>query len=380
MKINTRLLHGYPVICEFTGAVSIPKYQSSTFNQKQLFGNKQDYTYTRFNNPTVSALDEAFKMLFNARYALSFASGMAAISTGLMLFKQGDHMIFPIEVYGGTYQFTSEIMSRYGIEVSYVDMSDANNIVDNIRKNTRLIYIETPSNPLLKITDIPNIVNIAKSNNILTMADNTFMSFLYQNPLDYGVDIVTESITKFINGHSDVTGGLLVTNNEELYNKLKVLQKNFGGILGIEDAWLVLRGLKTMGLRMNTSVNNAQKIAEFLQVHPKIKKVYYPGLKDHVDHDLHFKQATSGGAVLSFELESVEAVDKFSKTITLPILAVSLGGVESILSYPTTMSHAVLSVEERYKQGVSDELLRLSVGIEDCDDLLEDLNQALEKI
>lgn len=380
MEINTKLLHDYPVVCKYTGATSIPKFQTSTFDQKELCAENVEYMYTRFKNPTIEALDEAMKMLSNAKYALTFSSGMAAISTGLLVLRAGEHLILPKEVYGGTYQFTSKILTKLGIEVSFVDMSDISNIEASISDNTRMIYIETPSNPLLKITDIVNVVNLAKKYDLLTMADNTFMTNLYQSPLELGVDIVCESMTKFINGHSDVTGGMVATNSEDLYNEMKLLQKNLGSILGIEDAWLVLRGMKTMGLRMAKSVANAQKIAEFLDNHPKVKRVYYPGLSTHESSNIHQSQAASGGAVLSFELYSEREVIEFTKHVKIPVIAVSLGGVESILSYPRTMSHAVLSPEERLEQGVTDELLRLSCGIEDLDDLLTDLAEALNKI
>ncbi|WP_018659781.1 trans-sulfuration enzyme family protein [Allofustis seminis] len=379
MNINTRLLHDYPVVDPHTGAASIPKYQTSTFNQECVFDG-QEYTYTRFKNPTVHALDEGLKMLADAKYALSFASGMAAISTSLMLLEKGDHIILPIEVYGGTYQFTCQILTHYGIEVSYIDMADLQNVERAIKDNTRMIYIETPSNPLLKITDIKCVVNIAQHHDILTIADNTFMTTLYQNPLHLGVDISVESLTKFINGHSDVTGGFIATNNEDIYNRLCLLQKNFGGILGVEEAWLVLRGMKTMGIRMERSVKNAQAIAEFLDCHPNVQKVYYPGLVSHRDFEIHQGQASSGGAVLSFELKSKKAVDKVTKALQIPIIAVSLGGVESIVSYPCTMSHACLSPEERLSQGVTDNLLRLSCGIEDTEDLLQDFDQALRQL
>ncbi|MBF6978523.1 trans-sulfuration enzyme family protein [Tuanshanicoccus lijuaniae] len=380
MEINTKLLHDYPVICKYTGATSIPKFQTSTFDQQEICAENIEYMYTRFKNPTVEALDEAMKMLSSANFALTFASGMAAISTGLLLLKSGEHVIIPKEVYGGTFQFVSKVLTKLGIEVSYVDMSEISNIENCITENTRMIYVETPSNPLLKITDIVKVVNLAKKYNLLTMADNTFMTNLYQSPLELGVDVVCESLTKFINGHSDVTGGMLATNNEQLFNEMKLLQKNLGSILGVEDAWLVLRGMKTMGLRMTKSVENAKDLAYFLHKHPKVKKVYYPGLPSHEASTIHKSQAKSGGAVLSFELFSEKGVRDFTKYVKIPVVAVSLGGVESILSYPKTMSHAVLSPEERLDQGVTDELLRLSCGVEDIEDLISDFEQALNKI
>lgn len=377
MGINTKLLHDYPVIDPYTGASSIPKYQTSTFSQEKLSDPTQVFTYTRFGNPTIAALEEAFCSLEDATYALSYASGMAAISNVLMLLKSGDHIILPIEVYGGTCQFTTAILPQYGITVSFVDMSSIEEIKAAITPKTKMIYMETPSNPLLKVTDIEKVCQLAKGNDILMVADNTFMTSLYQQPLSLGVDIVIESITKFINGHSDVLGGLIATNDLALYEKLHMFQKNFGGILGVEDAWLTLRGMKTLGLRMEKSVGNADSIANFLLTEKNVKTVYYPSLKSHPDSAIHNKQAQNGGAVLSFELASEAIIDTFLEKLKLPILAVSLGGVESILSHPATMSHACLTDEERREQGVTNTLFRLSCGIEDIEDLLADLSQAL---
>lgn len=378
MKDNTKLLHGYSVIDEYTGAASIPIYQTSTFHNSELFCKNQKYQYSRFSNPTIDALEDGFCCLENSKFAVSFSSGMAAISTVLMLLEAGDHVIFPIEVYGGTCQFSNAILPKFDIERSYIDMADLSKVKEEIKTNTKMLYIETPSNPLLKVCDIKALVKIAKENNLITVVDNTFMSTLSQDPLAMGADIVVESVSKFINGHSDVIAGLAATNNEEYYKTLKLYQKNFGSILGVEDAWLILRGMKTMGIRLNESVKNAQIIAEFLEKHPKVKKVYYPGLKSHKNHDIHFSQAKTGGAVLSFELKSKEDMLKFTQNIKIPILAVSLGGVESILSHPATMSHACISCEDRKKQGVTDELLRLSCGIENIEDLLEDFEKALD--
>ncbi|WP_282708505.1 PLP-dependent aspartate aminotransferase family protein [Ligilactobacillus sp. Marseille-Q7487] len=376
MRVNTSLLHGYPVLDTQTGAASIPKYQTSTFAQKKI-GSKQDYSYTRFGNPTVHALEEAFAKLEKADYALAYASGMAAISNVLMLLEGGDHLLLPKEVYGGTCQFANHILPRYDIEVSCIDMSDINEIKAHLKPNTKMIYLETPSNPLLKITDIAAVVALAKQHQILTVADNTFMTALYQNPLALGVDIVVESVTKFINGHSDVVAGVAATNDKEIYQQLLLYQKNFGAVLGVEEAWLVLRGMKTMGLRMEKSIDNATQIAAFLQTCPNVKRVYYPTLPNHPNAAIQKKQATNGGAVLSFEVSNQAVLEAVIDKLQIPILAVSLGGVESILSHPATMSHACLSQEERQKQGVTNNLLRLSCGIEDLEDLLADLKQAL---
>ncbi len=376
--VNTNLLHGYPVIDNYTGAASIPKYQTSTFDQKDFYTDGKKYCYSRFANPTIVALQKAIEKLENAKYGFAFSSGMAAITTALMTLKTGEHIILPIEVYGGTYQFCSEILPRYGIETTFTDYSNLNNVEKHIKDNTKIIYIETPSNPLLKISDIIEIVKLAKKNNIRTIADNTFMTPIYQKPLELGCDIVVESMTKFINGHSDVVAGAIATNNEEIAKEICLLQKNFGGIMGVEDAWLTLRGMKTMGLRMEKSVTNALSLAEFLEKQEKIKKDYYPELTSCQYFDIHSKQASSGGAVLSFDFYSKEDMDSFLEKITIPIFAVSLGGVESIISHPATMSHACMSKEDRLAQGVTDTLLRLSCGVEDLEDLVEDLEQALK--
>ncbi len=378
MRENTKLLHGYKVLDTYTGAASIPIYQTSTFHNKHLYDDSQEYLYTRFSNPTVDALEDGFRSLEDSKYALSFSSGMAAISNVLMLLNAGEHVILPKEVYGGTCQFVNNLLPKYKIEYTFVDMADIESVEKAICENTRMIYLETPSNPLLKVCDIKKIVALAKEYDLVTVADNTFMTSLAQEPLKLGVDIVVESVTKFINGHSDVIAGLVATNCETYYQELKLFQKNFGGILGVEDAWLIMRGMKTMGIRMDHAVKNAQKLAEFLQNHPRVKHVYYPGLKDHPNHEVHMGQSKNGGAVLSFELSSKEELIAFTEKIRIPILAVSLGGVESILSHPATMSHACLSPEERLEQGVVDGLLRLSCGIENIEDLIEDFKQALE--
>lgn len=378
MRENTKLLHGYKVLDTYTGAASIPIYQTSTFHNKHLYDDSQEYLYTRFSNPTVDALEDGFRSLEDSKYALSFSSGMAAISNVLMLLNAGEHVILPKEVYGGTCQFVNNLLPKYKIEYTFVDMADIESVEKAVRENTHMIYLETPSNPLLKVCDIKKIVALAKEYNLVTVADNTFMTSLAQEPLKLGVDIVVESVTKFINGHSDVIAGLVATNCETYYQELKLFQKNFGGILGVEDAWLIMRGMKTMGIRMDHAVKNAQKLAEFLQNHPRVKHVYYPGLKDHPNHEVHMGQSKNGGAVLSFELSSKEELIAFTEKIRIPILAVSLGGVESILSHPATMSHACLSPEERLEQGVVDGLLRLSCGIENIEDLIEDFKQALE--
>lgn len=379
MENNTKLIHGYRAFDETTGASSIPIYQCSTFKQTSI-KEGQPYTYSRFGNPTRAALEEAVAAMENGNYAVAFASGMSAISAVLLSFDQGDHLVMCKSIYGGTFQLVNEVMQRFGIEITFVDETDLTAWEEAIRPNTKGLYLETPSNPLLSVTDIVGVVSIAKAHGLVTMIDNTFMTPQFQNPLDLGVDIVIHSATKFINGHSDVVAGLVITDDPVWHEQIFLQQKVLGGILGVEDCWLTMRGLKTMGLRMEQSVRSAEKISQMLEQHPAVKKVNYPGLKSHPGYEIQKQQASSGGAVLSFELADQEAVFAFAEALKIPIAAVSLGGVESILSYPVTMSHACVSKEEREKQGVTDGLLRLSVGIEDTADLLADLTQALAKI
>lgn len=379
MENNTKLIHGYRAFDETTGASSIPIYQCSTFKQTSI-KEGQPYTYSRFGNPTRAALEEAVAAMENGNYAVAFASGMSAISAVLLSFDQGDHLVMCKSIYGGTFQLVNEVMQRFGIEITFVDETDLTAWEEAIRPNTKGLYLETPSNPLLSVTDIVGVVSIAKAHGLVTMIDNTFMTPQFQNPLDLGVDIVIHSATKFINGHSDVVAGLVITDDPVWHEQIFLQQKVLGGILGVEDCWLTMRGLKTMGLRMEQSVRSAEKISQMLDQHPAVKKVNYPGLKSHPGYEIQKQQASSGGAVLSFELADQEAVFAFAEALKIPIAAVSLGGVESILSYPVTMSHACVPKEEREKQGVTDGLLRLSVGIEDTADLLADLTQALAKV
>lgn len=379
MKFNTKLLHDVPSVDPLTGAASLPKYQVSTYHQEDIF-NKQKYTYTRFGNPTVEALENGIATLENANFGLAFSSGMAAITTALMTLQAGDHVIAPKDIYGGAYQLIHDFLPNYGISSIFLEEMTAEEIGRNLKPNTKMIYIETPSNPLLKITDIREVVSIARKFQLKTVIDNTFMTPVGQTPLDLGVDMVIHSATKFINGHSDVVAGLIATNDEKIFSALKKRQITFGSILGPEDAWLVLRGLKTLGIRFERSAENAKKIAEFLATNKAVKKVYYPGLPTHEKSTVHFSQAQSGGAVLSFDLGSQQAIAVFCKNLTIPISAVSLGGVESILSYPATMSHACMSKQDRLAAGVTEGLVRLSVGIEDIGDLLDDLSNSLHQV
>ncbi|MCI1904071.1 MAG: PLP-dependent aspartate aminotransferase family protein [Enterococcaceae bacterium] len=380
MEFDTRLIHGYPVFDEHTGASSIPKYQASTFMQKDL-DEVGEYRYTRFGNPTITALEKGIAAIENGgKFGFAFASGMAAISAVLLNFKAGDHLVLCENIYGGTFQLVTQVMRDFEISATFVDETDPAAWEAAIQPNTRAFYLETPSNPLLSITDIKTVAAIAKRHGLATIIDNTFMTPDLQSPLLLGADVVIHSATKFINGHSDVVAGLVITSDAAWAAKLRQKQAVLGGILGPEDAWLVMRGMKTLGLRMKKICTSAQKIAEFLQKSAEVKEVYYPGLPAHPGFAVHQKQAKSGGAVLSFRLQDGPAVKEFCRALRLPILAVSLGGVESILSFPMTMSHACVPPKDRLRQGVTEDLLRLSVGIEDADDLLSDLSQALKKI
>lgn len=378
-SFQTNLLHNKWKIDEQTGAVSVPIQHASTFHQAN-FDEFGKYDYSRSGNPTREALEETIAELEGGVRGFAFSSGMAAISTAFLLLSKGDHVLVTEDVYGGTYRMITEVLSRFGIEYTFVDMTDLHEVASHIRPNTKVIYVETPSNPLLKITDIHGIVKLAKANGCLTFLDNTFMTPALQRPLDLGVDVVLHSATKFLSGHSDVVAGLAVVKDKELADQLYKLQNAFGAVLGVQDAWLVLRGLKTLHVRLEQSAQSALKIAQFLANHPKVEEVYYPGLSDHPGHSIHRYQASGFGAVLSFRLADEEAVRTFVQHVKIPVFAVSLGAVESILSYPAKMSHAAMPKEEREKRGITDGLLRLSVGLEAADDLIADFDEALSYV
>lgn len=377
MNFDTKALHGYPVIDSDTGAASIPKYQSSTFHQKD-FPEKQAYTYTRFGNPTVEAAEKAVAALEDANYGIAFSSGMAAITASLLLLSAGDHLILGGNIYGGTFQLLTELLNRFEVTYTFVDERNPAAWEQAIRPNTKMFYLETPSNPLLTVTNIQKVCDIAKTHKLLTVCDNTFMTPYYQQPLTLGADIVIHSATKFLGGHSDLVMGFAVTNDDDLREKLQKNQKIIGSIPGIEEAWLLLRGIKTLTVRMKQASHNALMLAQKLQALPSVKTVHYPGLENHPDYSLHFLQASNGGAVLSFELKTEQQVHQLFHRVKIPLVAVSLGGVESILSYPWTMSHACMSEQDRLKAGVTTKLVRLSCGIEAAEDLWLDIQQALE--
>ncbi|WP_139491648.1 aminotransferase class I/II-fold pyridoxal phosphate-dependent enzyme [Brevibacillus dissolubilis] len=376
MNFATKLLHGSNAIDGVTGASSIPIYQASTFHQFDI-DQPNTFDYARSGNPTRQALEDAIAVLEGGTRGFAFASGMAAISSVFMLFSAGDHLVVAEDVYGGTYRFLTKVLSRMGIEVTFVDTTDLKAVEASILPTTRAIYLETPSNPTLKVTDIAGVCRLAQAQGVLTIVDNTFMTPYYQRPLELGADIVIHSATKFIGGHSDVVAGLVVTKEEELGNQLYMIQNGFGAILGVQDCWLVMRGLKTLKSRLDVSTKNAHKIAQWLDRHPLVEKVYYTGLTGHEGHAIQNRQSSGHGAVLSFDVGSREKVKAFFDAVQLPLVAVSLGSVESILSYPAMMSHAAMPQDEREKRGITDGLIRLSVGLEDVNDLLADFEQAL---
>lgn len=378
-SFETRLLHNQHKFDPTNGAVSVPIQHASTFHQFDLdqFGK---YDYSRSSNPTREALEDIIAELEEGSRGFAFASGMAAISTAFLLLSAGDHIIVTEDVYGGTFRMVSTVLTRFNIEHTFVDMTDFEQVKAAVKPNTKAIYLETPSNPTLKVTDIKQICDFAKEIGALTFVDNTFLTPALQKPLELGADIVLHSATKFLSGHSDVVAGLAVVKDPELANKLGSLQNSFGAILGVQDAWLVMRGLKTLSVRMEHSQKGAQKIATYLQQQPLIKDVYYPGLADHPQYDIQQKQASGAGAVLSFELQSEEDLRIFVNEVKLPVFAVSLGAVETILSYPVKMSHAAMPAAEREQRGITTSLLRVSVGLENADDLIKDFDQALQKI
>lgn len=375
-NFQTKLLHHKHKTDPATGAVSVPMHLSSTFHQEDLdhFGK---YDYSRSANPTREALEEQIAQLEGGCRGFAFSSGMSAISTAFLLLSQGDHVVISEDVYGGTYRMVTEVLTRLGITHTFVDMTDLRAVENAILPNTKAFYIETPSNPLLKVTDIKRVSALAKKQGALTFVDNTFLTPALQQPLSLGADIVLHSATKFLAGHSDVVAGLAIVKDEELAERLYFLQNSFGAILGVQDSWLLMRGLKTLYVRLRHSVEAANKLANYLNGHPLVKKVHYPGLKDHSGYQLQRQQADGPGAVFSFELESEHLVRPFTSHLQIPVLAVSLGAVESILSYPAKMSHAAMPEPERKKRGITNTLFRFSAGLEDPEDLIADFEFAL---
>ncbi|HWO53159.1 MAG TPA: aminotransferase class I/II-fold pyridoxal phosphate-dependent enzyme [Paenibacillus cookii] len=376
-KFATKLLHFGSEIDRNTGASSVPIYQASTFHHEDVF-NPPVHDYSRSGNPTRQALEDYIALLEGGARGFAYSSGMAAISSTFMMLSAGDHMIVTEDVYGGTYRLLTSILNRLGIESTFVDMTDLDQVKAALKPNTKAVYMETPSNPTLKITDIAAVTSWAKEHDLLTMLDNTFMTPYYQRPIEHGVDIVLHSATKFLGGHSDVLAGLAVARTPSIGRQLKQLQNGLGTVLGVQDSWLLMRGMKTLQARMNHSEQSAAVLAAWLNGRPDIEKVYYPGLLDHPGREIHEKQSTGYGAVVSFDVGSGERAKQVLNKVRIPLVAVSLGAVESILSYPAMMSHAAMPAEVRHERGIADGLLRFSVGLEDIDDLIADLDQALQ--
>lgn len=374
-RIATLLVHQGQDRDPATGAATVPIYQASTYHHPGGVG--QEFDYARSGNPSRQQVEEAIALLEGGVRGFAFASGMAAIGSALSLLEAGDHLIAPDDLYGGSYRYLTMLLPRQGIEVSLVDQSDQAQVAAAIRPTTRALFLETPSNPLFKITDLRAMVDLAREHGLLTLLDNTFMTPLLQRPLDLGVDVTIHSATKFLGGHSDILAGLVAVGDKEIAGRIKRIQNSLGAVLGPFDSFLLSRGIKTLKLRLEASQANAQDLATRLIRHPAVARVIYPGLTDFVGRDRHFSQACGAGAVLSFELNDPAAVTHLLERVRLPIVAPSLGGVETILTHCWSMSHAAIPAAIKEQMGISPALLRISAGIEDVEDLWEDLDQGL---
>lgn len=375
MRFGTKLIHNGNEMDIHTGALSIPIYQTSTYHQNDI-DKPPRFDYSRSGNPTRQALEDTIALLEGGQRGFAFASGMAATSSVLAIFESGDHIVVCEDVYGGTFRIMNTLFKRFNLESTFVNAADCSTIESAIKKNTRALFLETPSNPLMKITDLRETIALAHQHHLLVIVDNTFMSPYLQRPLELGADIVVHSATKFIGGHSDVIGGLAVVRDEELGRRVYSVQNGFGAILGPQDSWLLLRGLKTLKIRLDYQQKSAQRLAEWLTLQKQVETVYYPGLDNHSGREIHARQADGPGAVLAFKMRSAEAARKFMSNIRLAAVAVSLGGVETIVSYPVTMSHASMPASERSRLGITDSLIRVSLGLEDVEDLMEDFARA----
>ena len=362
-----------------TGSVTVPIYQTSTYEQEGL-GRHKGFEYARTQNPTRAAVEQNIAALEGARFGYAFASGMAAIDATLRLVKAGDHVIVSDNTYGGTFRLFTRVLANYNIEFDFVDTSDAANVEAAIKENTRMVFLETPTNPVMIVTDLQAVSDVAHRVGARVVCDNTFMSPYLQRPLDFGVDIVVHSTTKYLNGHSDGVGGIVVLNDEKDAEWLGFIQNSAGAILSPFDSFLVLRGTKTLALRMEQHDRSGRAVAAFLEEHPKVQKIYYPGSLSHRQHDLAKRQQKGFGGMVSFDVGSLEAARTVLESVKLCTLAESLGGVETLISHPETMTHASVLPETRMRLGITPGLVRISVGIEDTDDIIADLDQALNKI
>lgn len=379
MHIQTKLIHGGISEDPTTGAVSVPIYQTSTYRQNAV-GQPKEYEYSRSGNPTRFALEELIADLEGGVRGFAFASGLAGIHAVFSLFQTGDHILLGDDVYGGTFRLFDNVLTKNGLEYTIVDTSNLAQIEEAIQDNTKALYLETPSNPLLKITDLKAGAAIAKNHNLLTIVDNTFATPYFQKPLELGADIVLHSGTKYLGGHSDVVAGLVTTNNQELADQIGYYQNAIGSVLGPQDSWLMQRGIKTLSVRMEEHQKNAYAVAELLVNHPEVEAVYYPGLTTHNNHEIAKQQMSGYSGMVSFTLKNDADAIPFVEALQLFILAESLGGVESLVEIPSVMTHASVPKEKREKAGIKDGLIRLSVGIEYAQDLLDDLNQAFTQL
>jgi cystathionine beta-lyase len=376
--IESALIHGGIDGDEFTGAVNVPIYQTSTYAQQGI-GQNKGWEYSRTGNPTRAALEKLIAELEGGTHGFAFASGMAALSTVLTLFKSGDRIIISSNVYGGTFRVLDKIFKNFGINYSIEDTSNLETLEQKISGDVKAILVETPANPLLTITDLEGVAKLAKKHGILSIVDNTFMTPYLQRPIEKGIDIVVHSATKYLGGHSDVVAGLAVVKDAALAERLAFIQNAVGGVLGPFDSFLLIRGIKTLGVRLDRHTENALKIARWLEKNPAVKRVYYPGLESAQGYEINTRQAKNGGAMISFELKENYDFKKFFSSLKLISLAESLGGVESLACHPASMTHASIPREIREKVGITDGLIRLSVGIEGADDLIFDLNNAIEE-
>jgi cystathionine beta-lyase/cystathionine gamma-synthase len=375
----TRAIHEGQQPDPLTGAVSVPIYPTSTYVQQGI-GENKGYEYARVSNPTRDRLEENLASLEGGLAARVFGSGMAAIHSVAMMLKSGAHVVCGNDLYGGTPRLFNQILTNFGLEFSYIDTSDASNVERALKKNTRVVFVETPTNPLMRLSDLPAISRICRRKKVDLVVDNTFMSPYFQNPLALGADMVVHSTTKFLNGHSDGLGGVVVCSREDQAEKLAYLQKCAGAILSPFECWLILRGVKTLAARMEVHDYNGRAVADFLANHKKIKKVFYPGLADHPQHELAKRQMHGFGSMITFETGSIKNANRMLKKLTVCSLAESLGGVETLISHPATMTHAGLGEKGRKAIGITDGMVRISVGIENLDDILEDLEMGLNAI
>jgi cystathionine gamma-lyase/cystathionine beta-lyase/cystathionine gamma-lyase/homocysteine desulfhydrase len=378
MGFATKAIHAGQEPDPSTGAVSVPIYQTSTYVQDAL-GKHKGFEYARTQNPTRIALEHNLSALEGGYAAHCFASGMAAIDTVLKLLKAGDHIIVSENTYGGTYRLFERVLKNFGLDFSYVDTTDAANVENVLRDNTQMVFIETPTNPLMAIADLEGIGKLTRKNNIRLVVDNTFMSPYFLRPIEYGADLVVHSTTKYLNGHSDSVGGVVVTTRPEDAERIGFLQNAVGAIISPFDSFLVLRGIKTLVVRMKQHDENGRRVAGFLAEHPKVRKVYYPGLQQHPQHDRAKRLMSGFGGMISFETGSLAAAGAVLDNVRLCALAESLGGVETLISHPATMTHASVPADQRARLGITDGLVRISVGIEDVEDIIVDLDAALQK-